>query len=74
MGLLDTREPGLPNAAKPYPTEYVYVIVSRTSSNLLNYEMFRSRKAAKLHLQATAPKVMERDYAVRRARLTILHR
>lgn len=74
MGLLETREAGLPPAAKPYPTEYVYVIVNKTTNSLLDLEMFRSRKAAKLYLQTTTPKEMDKDYAVRRARLTILHR
>lgn len=74
MGLLDSREAGLPSAAKPYPTEYVYVIVNKETSSLLDFEIFKSRKAAKLYLVSTTGEVMAKDYAVRRARLTILHR
>lgn len=74
MGLLESREAGLPPTIKPYPTEYVYVIVNKTTTSLLDFEMFKSRKAAKLYLQTTVSKEMLKSYAVRRARLTILHR
>ena len=76
MGLLENREAGLPPAAKPYPTEYVYVIVSKASGKLFGETMFASRKAAKSELATSFDDEAEikRDYAVRRARLTILHR
>jgi hypothetical protein len=74
VGLLESREAGLPPAARPYPTEYVYVIVNKSTNSLLDFEVFKSRKAAKLYLAGTTPKEMSKTYAVRRARLTILHR
>jgi hypothetical protein len=76
VGLLESREAGLPPAARPYPTEYVYVIVEKSSGKVFSDMMFRSRKAAKAELAISFDdeREIKRDYAVRRARLTILHR
>jgi hypothetical protein len=75
VGLLESKEPGLPNA-KPYVTEYYYVIVSKQSGTVFSDQLFASRKAAKAELLVSFDddEEIKRDYAVRRARLTILHR